>query len=198
MTSPQGREGSGRRTTRPGPAVDCNQEKEVRIPQGWGGGSRRSPPPQVCPVSPVHSFSLVAVSTPLDPHRWGPSEWGSRSWKLSSRVGSKEAGRWEGSWWGEGQPRHEARRPSLSRVSGRLLTFLSTPSPCSAQDVKACGQSLHHKPRVGQDTCPLSCICPSLLSLEQPLPYPRCCQDGPQGDSSFSSSAEASHYLSRG
>lgn len=74
--------GGGGRGVERGPAVDCDQEKEVRIPQGWGEGSRQSPPPQVCPVSPVHSFSLLAVSTPLDPHRWEPSgiqEAGSRA-----------------------------------------------------------------------------------------------------------------------
>lgn len=42
-----GRRGLEREPPPPGQAVDCYQEQEARIPQGWGGGSRQSLPPLV-------------------------------------------------------------------------------------------------------------------------------------------------------
>lgn len=129
--------GGGKKATHPRPAVDCDQEKEVRIPQGRGEGSRQTPPPQVCQVSSVHSFSLLALSTPLDPHSEGPVGFK----KLEDKLLVKSKGSWEmgkeviGARVNLGMQQDPEALSLL--VPGWLSTLLATPCICSAEPFRS-------------------------------------------------------------
>lgn len=74
------------------------KEQEVRIPQEWGGGSRRSSPGSGLLVPPVPRPEPVGWEHTPCPHQAG-SRRASRSWKLSAEAVSQEMGKvgWGGS-----------------------------------------------------------------------------------------------------
>lgn len=89
------------------------------------------------------------------------AQWGSESRRLSFWVESKMLGDGKG----VGGVRVNLGMKQYSESLSQGVCSPSCPSfPCSSQNagasMKACGQSLHHKSRVVQDTCP--CPLPAL------------------------------------